>query len=63
MAVSLKDIANKLNLSTATVSLTLSGQGDARKVNKVTQQRVFDCARELNYKPNVLARSLNTGYS
>ena len=32
MAVSLKDIANKLNLSTATVSLTLSGQGDARKV-------------------------------
>lgn len=63
MAVSLKDIAERLNVSTATVSLTLSGQGDVRKVSKETQQRVIACAKELNYQPNVLARSLNTGYS
>ena len=63
MAVSIKDIAEKLNVSTATVSLTLSGQGDLRKVSKETQQRVLACARELRYQPNVLARSLNKGYS
>ncbi|MCR4921804.1 MAG: LacI family transcriptional regulator [Bacteroidaceae bacterium] len=63
MAVSIKDIAERLNVSTATVSLTLSGQGDLRKVSKKTQQRVLACARELRYQPNVLARSLNKGYS
>ena len=63
MAVSIKDIAEKLNVSTATVSLTLSGQGNRRKVSQETQQRVLACAKELHYQPNVLARSLNKGYS
>lgn len=63
MGVSLKDIACKLNLSKTTVSWVLSGQGAKKGISAETQNRVFACARELAYEPNLLARSLNTGAS
>lgn len=63
MGVSLKDIAEKLNLSKTTVSWVLSGQGNKKGISAETQNRVFACARELSYEPNLLARSLNTGIS
>ena len=63
MGVSLKDIACKLNLSKTTVSWVLSGQGDKKGISTETQSRVFACARELAYEPNLLARSLNSGVS
>lgn len=63
MGVSLKDIALKLNLSKTTVSWVLSGQGNKKGISVETQNRVFACARELSYEPNLLARSLNTGIS
>ncbi len=63
MGVSLKDIAGKLNLSKTTVSWVLSGQGNKKGISAETQNRVFACARELAYEPNLLARSLNTGIS
>ncbi len=63
MGVSLKDIAEKLNLSKTTVSWVLSGQGNKKGISAETQNRVFACARELAYEPNLLARSLNTGVS
>lgn len=63
MGVSLKDIAEKLNLSKTTVSWVLSGQGNKKGISAETQNRVFACARELAYEPNLLARSLNTGIS
>ena len=63
MGASLKDIAERLNLSKTTVSWVLSGQGDAKGISEMTQQRVIQCAQELSYHPNLLARSLNTGVS
>lgn len=59
--VSLKDIAESLGVSKALVSLVLNNKGDERGINKETQQKVRDKARELNYVPNQYARGLRTG--
>lgn len=63
MGVSLKQIAERLNLSVATVSWTLNDLGDQKNISRKTQERVRKCAREMNYRPNLLARGLNTGKS
>lgn len=60
---SLQDIADRLGLSKTTVSWTLSGQGDAKGVKQETQEKVRQCAKEMNYRPNLLARSLWHGLS
>ena len=52
-----------LNLSKTTVSWVLSGRADEKGISVATQQRVSRCAQRLNYRPNLLARSLNTGES
>ncbi|MDR0843614.1 MAG: LacI family transcriptional regulator [Tannerella sp.] len=61
MRASLKDIAEKLNVSTTTVSWVLSGQSDVRRIGAAVQEKVLKCAKEMNYQPNLIARSLNTG--
>ncbi|MCG8573240.1 MAG: LacI family transcriptional regulator [Flavobacteriales bacterium] len=58
---SLKDIAESLGVSKALVSLVLNGKGDERGINKQTQQRVREKAKELNYIPNQYARGLRIG--
>lgn len=63
MKSSLKYIAEKLNISKTTVSWVLSGKGDEKGISKATQERVLQYAKSLNYQPNLLARSLNTGVS
>lgn len=63
MAVSLKDIATALNLSTTTVSWVLAGKGNERAISRQTQQRIIECAKQMAYKPNLIARSLNLGVS
>ena len=63
MKTSLKDIAEELRLSKTTVSWVLSGRGNERGISQATQDRVKQCARRMNYQPNLLARSLNTGVS
>lgn len=63
MGVSLKDIAAKLGISKTTVSWVLSGQGEKRNISLETQEKVMNCAKEMNYSPNGLARSLNLGYT
>jgi LacI family transcriptional regulator len=55
MAVRLKDIAEELNVSVVTVSKVLRNQGD---ISEETRQRVLKLAKELNYQPNWVARSL-----
>ena len=59
--VSLQDIADRLNISRTTVSWVLSGKADAHHISVETQKRVFDCATEMNYKPNLLAKALRMG--
>lgn len=59
--VSLKDIAESLGVSKALVSLVLNDKGNERGINKLTQQKVREKAKELNYFPNQYARGLRTG--
>jgi DNA-binding LacI/PurR family transcriptional regulator len=56
--ISLKELAAHLGLSTATVSLVINRSPGAKSIPAVTQERVRVGARELNYRPNFVARSL-----
>lgn len=58
MAATIKDIAKRLNISTSTVSYALND--GPRNVPAEVKQRVLDIARELDYRPNRVARSLVT---
>lgn len=53
----IKDIAERLGVSAATVSRALSDSG---LVAEPTLSRIRDMAREMNYRPNVSARNLRT---
>lgn len=57
-SVSLKDLAAELKLSPTTVSLVLNSAPTANSIPQETQDRIFDAARRLNYRPNYIARSL-----
>lgn len=63
MKMSLKDIALALNLSKATISWILSGQGETKGFSEATIKRVKEYADSVNYRPNLLARSLSLGTS
>lgn len=52
----IKDVAKKAGVSTATVSRVLNGKGEA---SPETIQKINRIAKELDYKPNTLARSLS----
>ena len=56
--VQIKQIAEKLGVSTGTVSIVLNGRGDQMRISKSTQKRILDMAREVNYQPNIYARRL-----
>jgi DNA-binding LacI/PurR family transcriptional regulator len=56
--VSLKALAEHLQLSPATVSLVINRSPAAKSIPQRTQERVRAAARELNYRPNFMARSL-----
>jgi len=57
-AVSLKHLAGHLGLSPATVSLVINRSPAAKSIPHRTQERIRQAARELNYRPNFMARSL-----
>jgi len=58
--VTIKDIARKANVSKSTVSRVLN---DSTPVNEAKRQAVLDAMKELNFRPNVFARSLAGGKS
>ena len=58
---SLKDIAAKVGVSTALVSYVLNGLEKEKRVSKEVVKKVHAVAKELNYKPNQIARSLRKG--
>jgi len=57
-AVTLKAVARHVGLTPGTVSAVLNNSPACRSVPERTKTRIFDAARELNYKPNYLARAL-----
>jgi DNA-binding LacI/PurR family transcriptional regulator len=56
--VTLKTIADYLNLTPGTVSAALNNSSAAKSIPEHTKQRILAAARELNYRPNFFARSL-----
>jgi LacI family transcriptional regulator len=60
MPVRMKDIARDLGVSVVTVSKVLRNHSD---ISEATKQRVLRRMKELNYRPNLAARSLVTGRS
>ena len=58
--LTIKDIALRANVSKSTVSRVLN---DTTPVNKAKRQAVLDAMKELNFRPNVFARSLAGGKS
>src|ERR1700739_4779575 len=56
--VSLTNLAEHLGLSKAAVSLVINRSPSAKSIPRHTQERIRAAARELNYRPNFMARSL-----
>jgi LacI family transcriptional regulator len=56
----MKDIAEDLGVSLVTVSKVLRGKPD---IGEATRKRILQRVRELNYRPNMLARGLASGKS
>lgn len=56
--VTLKAVAQHLGLTPGTVSAVLNNSSAARSIPEHTRKRILTAARELNYRPNFLARSL-----
>jgi len=59
-SINLRELGKHLALSPTTVSLVLNGSPGAASIPKETQDRVFEAAKRLNYRPNFLARSLRS---
>jgi DNA-binding LacI/PurR family transcriptional regulator len=57
-AVTLKSLASHLGLTAGTVSSVLNNSPASRSIPERTRNRIFEAARQLNYRPNFLARSL-----
>jgi LacI family transcriptional regulator, galactose operon repressor len=57
--VTLADVAERARVSRTTASFVTTGRRDMR-ISQEAVQRVLAAARELNYRPNLLARSLRT---
>jgi DNA-binding LacI/PurR family transcriptional regulator len=56
--VTLKSVADHVGLTPSTVSAVLNNSAAARSVPEHTKARILAASRELNYRPNYLARSL-----
>jgi len=57
--VSLRALAEYLQLSPATVSVVVNDSPAAKAIPKHTKERVLAAARDLDYRPNFFARSLS----
>lgn len=57
----IRDIAEQLNISTATVSYILNGKAKEKRISPDLTKRVQDFVAANNYQPNQLAQSLRTG--
>jgi len=56
--LTLKTIATRLGVSTSTVSRVLSGKGAEYRISEQTSKKIYQLVEELNFTPNILARSL-----
>src|ERR1700733_11551513 len=61
--ITLKTLAEKLDLSRTTISLILNDVPEATRFSEETRQRVVEAAKTLGYRPNYFARSLGKKHS
>lgn len=61
--ISLSDIALSLGVSKTLVSMVLNNRANEKGISKETQKRVWEKIKEMNYKPNMMARGLRLGRS
>lgn len=61
--VSLKDIATAAGVSTALVSYVLTNKEKEARIGEEMAKKIREIARQLNYQPNHIARSLKSGRS
>jgi hypothetical protein len=59
-AVNLKTVAARVGLAPCSVSAVLNNTEAARAIPQRTKDRVYRAVAELNYRPNIVARSLRT---
>ncbi|MBE7560661.1 LacI family DNA-binding transcriptional regulator [bacterium] len=59
MTATIKDVAQRAKVATSTASMVLR-QRPSALISEATRQRVLEAARELNYRPNLSARSLRS---
>jgi len=59
-AVNLKTVATRVGLAPCSVSAVLNDTKAARAIPQKTKDRIYRAAAELNYRPNIVARSLRT---
>jgi LacI family transcriptional regulator len=57
--VRMREVAERAGVSHTTASFVLAGRDDMR-ISEETRQRVLRAAREMSYRPNLMARSLRT---
>lgn len=58
--VTLRTVADKVGLAPCSISAVLNNSPAAQSIPQRTKDRVFRAARQLNYCPNLAARSLRT---
>ncbi len=61
--VTIRDVASAVGVSSATVSIALSGKNDSGRVSREMVAKVVAAAKALNYRPNKMASNLRTGRS
>ncbi len=57
-AATLNDVAAQAGVTRMAVSVVVNGSRSGTRVSTATRQRILNIARELNYRPNSVARSL-----
>lgn len=60
---SLKDIAQAAGVSTSLVSFVLNGKWRQHRISEQVAEKIMKLAKEMNYQPNIMAKSLRAGKS
>jgi DNA-binding LacI/PurR family transcriptional regulator len=55
VSATIKDVAKAVNVSPSTVSRVIAGNP---RISDETREKVFSAIKDLNYHPNIIARSL-----
>lgn len=60
MSPTLTDIARRTQTSVSTVSRVLAGGRVSQRISEATRNRILETAKEMGYRPNLMARGLRT---